>query len=97
EHLADAEAFYRVRLEAPGPGLRRHWKEAAAPGAPWRERLERSRQALVQRLRSLTPAERARLAVHEPHAEAWTARKVLYRAAWHERHHTRQIERWLTE
>lgn len=96
EHLADAEAFYRVRLEEPRPDLRRLWEEAAVPGRPWRERLARSRGALVERLRSLRAAERACVVVHDPGAEAWTARKVLYRAAWHERWHTRRLVGRLT-
>lgn len=80
------------RLEAAGPGLGQPWGR----GRPLEGGLRRSRRALVERLCSLAAAERQPVAVHEPHAEAWTARKVLYGTAWHERHHTRQIERWWT-
>lgn len=96
EHLADAEAFYLVRLDPPGPEDARRWQEAAAPGAPWRRRLAWVRRCLIERLGTLDGEARARTVVHDPHAEPWTARKVLYRVAWHERWHTRQPQRWLS-
>lgn len=102
-HVSDAEAFYLVRLEDPAPG--RAAEPGAAAGKLWAhyagrelgpvERLARTRELAVERLGRLTAADRERVSRFDPHAETWTARKVLRRMVWHERYHTRQIETFL--
>ncbi len=105
-HVADAEAFYAVRLEDPArpaiparpsgsPTMAELWKHYAGRdlGLGPAERLARTRELVVDRLGRLNDDDRRR--VIESRGETWTARKVLRRLAWHERYHTRQIETWL--
>ncbi len=99
-HIADAEAFYAMRLDEPQAGAEaaRRWRDYAHRDsvlAPV-ERLTRVREAVLSRLAGLDEADRRRVSVHDPHAEAWSARKVLRRLVWHERYHTRQMEVFLT-
>jgi len=91
-HVADAEAFYLVRLSPEGASMRDLWHNHARQHAPVEVRLAAIRDELIQ---TLLRTPRDRVAVHEPHQETWTPAKVLYRAIWHERHHTRQIVRYL--
>lgn len=98
-HIADAEAFYAVRLEdltaMEPPAAAALWKEYAGRdvGLDPAGRLERTRRLVLERLARLTDADRRR--VTESRGETWTARKALRRLVWHERYHTRQIEAWL--
>lgn len=105
-HIADAEAFYAVRLEHPAqPGGPEQPEGPQAAAELWKryagrdlglgpvERLVRTRELVVDRLGRLSDEDRVR--VIELRGETWTARKVLRRLAWHERYHTRQIESWL--
>ena len=105
-HIADAEAFYAVRLEHPAqPGGSEQPEGPQAAAELWKryagrdlglgpvERLVRTRELVLDRLNRLSDEDRGR--VIELRGETWTARKVLRRLAWHERYHTRQIESWL--
>lgn len=83
-HIADTENWYFDRL---GLGLLKE-------GLP--DEL-RQRLAVVQantRAQSPYLVENERVMEHE--GETWTARKVLRRALWHIRDHTRQLDRLLT-
>ncbi|MFO7173064.1 MAG: DinB family protein [Bacillota bacterium] len=95
-HIADAEVFYLVRLEPETADLRGIWERSIHRHRPPLERLQRVREHLLERLSRLTEEDCRRVARHDPHGEVWTARKVLRRAIWHERYHTRQLERFLT-
>lgn len=95
-HIADAEVFYLVRLEPPDADLRGLWDRAIHQRLAPLERLKRVREHFLDRLSRLTMEDRQRVTRHDPHGEAWSARKVLRRAVWHERYHTRQLERFLT-
>lgn|SRR5690606_28187634 len=100
EHLANTEAYYAVHLETPDRATGDLWKQAALPGAPVWDRLDHARRYLVERLRGLSAEERSRVTDHpsdEDRIERWSARKVLYRAIWHERYHTRQMQGWLVQ
>jgi len=95
-HIADAEAYYMVRLEDPEQATKELWEEYACPGLRPRERLERVRHRVMDRLGNLTDEDMSRISRHDPRSETWTARKVLRRLAWHERYHTRQMDAYLT-
>ncbi len=97
-HVSDGEAFYAVRLEPPEKATARLWADYAGCdlGLDPAGRLERTRDMVLARVDSLGDEDRARVARHDPHAEVWTARKVLRRMIWHERYHARQIEAFLT-
>jgi len=95
-HIADGEAFYMVRLETPEEATKELWERYANPKLPPRERLDRTRHLVIERLGGLSEEDMSRISRHEPHSETWTARKVLRRLVWHERYHTRQIEAYLT-
>jgi len=92
-HLADAELFYLVRLEPTPERAAALWREAAAKGSSELDRLTLIRQRLAERLNGLDQGALGRITVHDPHAERWTAAKVLYRAIWHQRHHARALIR----
>jgi uncharacterized damage-inducible protein DinB len=97
-HIADAEAFYAVRLERPEaatPELWEHYAGRTLGLGPF-ERLARTREMVAARLGALSEDDRRRVATFDPHQETWTARKVLRRLVWHERYHTRQLEAYLT-
>ncbi|MCL6595102.1 MAG: DinB family protein [Firmicutes bacterium] len=91
-HVADAEDFYLVRLSPTGAPVRELWQRHARRDAPVEARLTTIRADLLDALENVP---RSRVAVHDPDGETWTPAKVLYRAIWHERHHTRQIRRFL--
>jgi uncharacterized damage-inducible protein DinB len=91
-HVADAEAFYLVRLSPTGAPVRELWQRHARRDASVEARLTAIRADL---LLALEQAPRSRVAVHDPDGETWTPAKVLYRSIWHERHHTRQMLRFL--
>lgn len=95
-HVADAEAFYLVRLEAPEAATRELWTEYALPKSPPAARLEWVRNKTIERLENLSKDDCFRVSRHDPHTETWTARKVLRRMIWHDRYHTRQIDAYLT-
>lgn len=95
-HIADGDAFYAVRLEAPEAATKELWTEYAQPKLAPVARLEAARAAVLERLGRLSPADLERTGRHDPNSETWTARKVLRRMVWHERYHTRQIEAYLT-
>jgi len=97
-HISDADAFYLVRLEDQAEAGRDLWPRYAGRdlGLGPVERACRTRVLALERLGRLTPADRRRIVERDPHAETWTARKVLRRLVWHERYHTRQIEDYLT-
>ncbi len=96
-HLADAEAFYIVRLPDPDPvrSGAELWEHYAGRdlGLGPALRLARTRELVLERLGRLSDDDRRKTV--EARGETWTARKVLRRLAWHERYHTRQIENWL--
>lgn len=95
-HIADADAFYTVRLEAPEAVTKDLWAQYAQPKLEPVARLEAARSAALDRLGRLSQADLERTGRHDPNSETWTARKVLRRMAWHERYHTRQIGAYLT-
>ncbi|MCC6772743.1 MAG: hypothetical protein IT360_16250, partial [Gemmatimonadaceae bacterium] len=80
-HVADAENWYLESLDA---GDARLLDDADPFGS-----LERVRDLLVRTLPALAGDDR--IAVRR--GEVWSARKVVRRALWHERHHAEHIQR----
>lgn len=78
-HIAEADLWYTERLK--------QWPEAPL------FRLAATRGVALERLRSLTEAERNSATVHE--GQEWTPRKVMRRMLEHEREHITEIGRLL--
>ncbi len=57
-------------------------------------RLDRVRELVVGRLTALSAEDRFAVVIVD--SESWTARKVIRRLIWHERHHTRAIREILS-
>ena len=96
-HVGNAEQWYVSRLVDPET-LPAEWhRDREMPILAF---LEMERRTAVQRLRSLTKAQRAEV-VHPQHRtrhpeEPWTARKALRRFLEHEREHASQIREILS-
>jgi uncharacterized damage-inducible protein DinB/predicted RNase H-like HicB family nuclease len=81
EHILEAEAFYqRCAL-----GKREHPAPRGTRAGGLVERLRRARQDAMERIRSLTAAQRSQSA--EYHGMTWTPRKMLRRMLEHEWEH----------
>lgn len=84
-HVGNVEWWYMSRIvdfPVPNDG----YPEDVLPFLAW------TRHRVAVRLRNLTGAERARIALPDRHSgELWSARKVLRRLVYHERYHIAQL------
>jgi len=88
EHVAQAEVWYLGRLDETPPRI----VVADLPGSTL-ERLQRVRQAAIQRVQTYPKELRGKVFTHQ--GERWSLRKVLRRAVWHERDHLQQMDAML--
>ena len=88
DHVAQAEVWYMGRLDEKPPSI----VVANLPG-PTIDRLQRTRQAAIMRIKSYPKEFRGKILIHQ--GEQWSLRKALRRAIWHERDHLNQIDEML--